>query len=63
MKTWKERYLDVCEKTANKEYKIYQCCNSSCHIELTQNHVRVEVPEKNEVWCVECFYKKHEIII
>jgi len=38
----------------------YQCCN--CNATILSDDIRVEVPEKNEVWCVRCFYINHEII-
>ena len=37
---------------------IYQCCE--CEIEIKD--IRVVIPEKNEIWCVECFYKNWKII-
>ncbi len=38
----------------------YQCCE--CKKEIPYEDYRVEVPEKNEVYCIECFYKNHKII-
>ncbi len=56
----KQKYLRVCEERDSLLFALYQCCE--CEKEIEHNDYRVEVPEKNEVWCVECFYKTHEII-
>ena len=41
-------------------YILYKCCE--CEKEITPDDMRVEVPERNEVYCLECFYKTHDII-
>ncbi len=60
MKSWKDKYLDLAEKMEHDEFIIYQCFN--CFTELTKKDIRVEIPDKNEVWCIKCFYMNHEII-
>ncbi len=39
---------------------VFQC--RECLKEMTNDEIRVEVPELNEVYCPECFYRTHEII-
>jgi hypothetical protein len=43
------------------ETATYQCCE--CKKGIRRDEIRVEVPERNEVYCPECFYTTHEIIV